>query len=44
MRCVALLLAVLAVLAGCGIKGEPVSPGQEPPPIPPAGESGGLEL
>lgn len=44
MRRAALFLLVLAALAACGIKGEPVSPGQDVPTIPPAGEDGGLDL
>lgn len=44
MRRIALLFAVLAGLAACGIKSEPESPTQGLPQIPPAGQNGGLEL
>lgn len=44
MRKLALLWVVLAGLAACGIKGNPVTPEPNVPPIPPAGENGGLDL
>jgi hypothetical protein len=44
MRRGILLLAMLAALGACGIKGDPVTPRPDPPRIPPAGEDGGLEL
>ncbi|MFT3973039.1 MAG: hypothetical protein QM699_06210 [Amaricoccus sp.] len=40
----ALLLVVLVGLSACGIKGEPVTPAQDTPPIPTAGNDGGLDL
>lgn len=44
MRRAALLLMVLAGLAACGIKGEPVAPMPDAPPIPASDVSGGLDL
>lgn len=44
MKTVAFLLVMVAGLAGCGIKGSPVTPRPDVPPIPPAGEDGGLDL
>lgn len=44
MRRATLLLVMLVGLAACGIKGGPVTPGEHAPPIPPAGENGGLDL
>lgn len=44
MKTALVVLLMLLGLAGCGIKGNPVTPRPGLPSIPPAGEEGGLDL